>query len=494
MISEFDNGSAIILITIICSLSSILWPILVDLKSRMHTLGMLMHTSIQFCLLLLIFDMIKELNIEISVQLLAVNGFSLGLKISRVGVLFALLISILWPAAYFYSIGYLSTLRDNGIPRFLIFLNLSVSSAIILSFAGDLMTMFIIYECLTLCTLPLVGHNFSVHVNSAIKKYILYLFFGSICLWLPAILYIQANTGLMEFMHTGIAGMYDIDRQYLLIIFLLSTFGIAKGAIFPMHTWLPSAMAANYPTSAILHAVLVVNSGIYCLYKMIFEIFSAELVWEILRSNSFVYYIVLFGVFYSCLMAIFQKTIKKILAWSTVSQLNLIFLIFISTGPIFNDIGIIALTHHSFCKITLFFCAGYIYSSNYATKLEEFRNCFYQFKIEYILFCITALLLVSLPILGTGEYKKLVLSGANSHENNILILAIIISSVFSFIYFGKIILEMSTIDQSILRLEHKRHKPHIYMKLSSIYCFILCIFMYNYLPTSSLYLQSFLDR
>ncbi len=491
MINLLENGNFAIITTIICVFSSLLWPILISPKSRLHIYGIIIHSAILLYLLLLIFDGMNILGIEYIIHLPALNGFTLVLKTSKIGLLFAMLIVLLWPAAYLYSIGFLSMTQDKSISRFLLFLNLSVVCGVVLSLAGDLLTMFIMYECLTLSTLPLVGHNYSVHVNKAVKKYIIYLFFGSICLWLPSILYIKSFTGDLEFMKNGIFAINPIKEEYLIVIFIFTVMGVAKAAIFPMHSWLPSAMAANYPTSALLHAVLVVNSGIYCLYKIMSEIFGNEIIYELLIHNLWVYYILLFGVFYSGLKAILQRTIKKILAWSTVSQLNIIFLVMISPGAPFKNLAMTNLVYHSFCKISLFFCAGAIYSCNYATYLEEFRNSYKRYKWEFCCFILACSLLTGLPILGFDEYKRITLTLAEEYNNNILMLAIIISSVFSLIYFGKIIMEMSVTDSEIFELEQKHNHPNIYVRLSTSYCMILSLLMFKYYSEIYNYMQNF---
>ncbi len=491
MIHMLENGDFSIIMVIFCSLSSLLWPILISHKSRLHIFGIIVHSAALLYLLFIILDSVNIAGASYIIHFPAVNGFELILKASKIGILFSMLIILLWPAAYIYSVGYLSAAQDKDISRFLLFLNLSIICGVILSFAGDLLTMFIMYECLTLSTLPLVGHNYSLHVNKAVKKYMLYLLLGSICLWLPSILYIKHSIGDLEFAANGIAAINSLKSKELIIIFIFTICGVAKAAIFPMHSWLPEAMAANYPTSAILHAVLVVNSGIYCLYKIISEIFGYEVMFGMLSQNLWIYYIVLFGVFYSGIIAMFQKTVKKILAWSTVNQLNVIFLTMLSQGAMLKNLAMSNLLYHSFCKISLFFCAGAIYSCNYATRLEEFRNSYKKYKLEFCLFILAALLLNGIPICSFDEYKRITLTLASEHSNDATILAVIASSVFSFIYLGKIIMEMSVSDAEILEAEQKHHRPSLYIRISTIYCVALAVIMFKYYPDLYQYMKDF---
>lgn len=452
------------------ALLTLFWPLIFSSKSYIHRIAILIQFIFQIYLIVTSVADIAEagmssydLYIEYSV-----NYFLLSIKVSRIGLIFASLIIILWPAAYFYSISYLESSGEGSESRFLFFLNLSICSALLLSISGDLITLFICYEMLTLSTIPLIAHKYTEHVNQALKKYILYLVGASLCIWLPAILYINGS-GWAIFNVGGNEVIADFSTKMQIILLALSIFGIAKAAIFPMHSWLPSAMAANYPTSAVLHAVVVVNAGIYCIYKVITEIFGIDLIACLLLENRGIQYILLFGIFYSGLMAIFQNTFKKVLAWSTVVQLNLITLIALSGSKIFFVISVWALIIHSFSKITLFFCGGYIYIRNYATKLDEFRGVAKGFKIIF-----TCFILAIIPMKFL-TYKYILIECAKSLENKILLFAIIISSMISFIYFGKIFIEMSSRQLVYDDAQILRKPANPFMVLSIFYTTILAL-------------------
>lgn len=445
MISLMSDASVLHLLLTV-SFLTLLWPVFISDKSILHQAGVIIHIFIITFIVLCIFKAYAESNagINIGMTISVVNELEIKLQINKLGMIFASIVSLLWPAAYMYSIGYLQSSKEGNNRRFLFFLNLSFCSVILLCLAQNLITLFICYEFLSISTIPLVAHTPTEHVIKSAKKYMFYLFGGSICLWLPSLLYIKFHTNFHEFMVGGIPGLKEFDHSLILVLFLMTLFGILKTAIFPLHSWLPAAMAANYPTSSVLHAVLVVNAGIYSLYKFTYEVFGKDVIQELILDYKFLIYLPVFGVIYSGIMSIMQETVKKALAWSTVSQLNMLILIAISSMELSNVLSYHNLIVHSFAKITLFFTAGCIYARTKATKLYEFRETIYNFKMVYVFFVLAGISLSGLPLFKSSFLKKLILATADQNDNIAVILGVISSSILSLIYIGRIVIEMSS--------------------------------------------------
>jgi len=477
-----------IIMLVFCGFLSLLWPLFFSSKSYVHRVGIFLQFIFQIYLVISSIYEISKYGMS-SYDLYAEhlsNNLLFTIQTSRIGIIFASLVVVLWPAAYFYSISYLESSGEGFESRFLFFLNLSICSALLLSIAGDIITLFICYEILTLSTIPLVSHHYTIHVNHVLKKYLLYLVGGSLCLWLPSILYLSHNDGVL-FKLGGNIVIATLSARMQIIILVASIFGIAKAAIFPMHSWLPSAMAANYPTSAILHAVLVVNAGIYCIYKIIAEIFGLDLINRLFLESQWIQYILLFGVFYAGIMAVMQNTLKKILAWSTVAYLNLITLIALSGSKILFIISVLALITHSFSKISLFFCGGYIYIKNYSTKLKEFRGSAKKFRIIFLLFVIA---IIPMKFIIYNSWCRNIIM---QMENNILIFAMVISSTLSYMYFGKILIEMSLNrvngDNNLI----SRSPTSSFMMIAIVYTVILAMVFLFYSHHIFGFLYSFLS-
>lgn len=442
MISLMSDSSILHLLLIIVFLT-VLWPLFIYEKSFLHKFGSLIHYAIIACLVFFILKTFAVSNIPMSFKVSVINGFEIAFKTNHFGLIFASIIVLLWPASYIYSIGYLRSSGEVDHARYLFFLNLAFCFSILLCFSSNLLTLFICYELISFSTIPLIAHTTSNHVTKSVEKYIIYLFGGSICLWLPALLYIKFHTNNHYFVPGGIENISSFDPMTLKILLMMTLFGILKTAVFPFHSWLPAAMAANYPTSSILHGVLVVNAGLFSLFKFIYEVFGSSLVFEIIVRNKIIILFPLVGIIYAGFLAIFQKTVKKVLAWSTVSQLNLIVLIALS--GITNSAMLVFhyMILHSFTKITLFFTMGAIYIRTRATNIYEFRESLNKFKVIFIVFTIACVCLSGIPLFKNGYLKSLILNFAQNDEMNEVILGIVISSILSIIYLGRIMIEMT---------------------------------------------------
>jgi len=438
------NDSFVLQLLFSVSFGTILWPLIMPAKSILYRIISLLNILCVSIIVFYIFYVIGPQNIIPNFALGNINGFELSFSYSRLGIIFAMLIAVLWPLSYIYSLGYLRSSDEENHERFLFFLNLSCFAGILLSFAQNIITLFICYEFLSICTIPLVAHNSSDHVTKSTKKYITYLFGGSLLFWLPSIIFIYSKVSSPNFLYGGISEISTLEQTTLLILVLCTVIGIAKAAIFPMHSWLPAAMAANYPTSSLLHAVLVVNAGVYSLYKFVYEVFGNNIIAQVTSEANFIILLPLIGVIYSGLLATLQKTVKKMLAWSTVSQLNLIVLVTLSGIDHSDALSYQSLIIHSFSKITLFFLCGCIYIRTRATSIIEFSETAFKYKVIFTAFCISSICLSGIPIINNGFLKSIILSASNDVGVYYVAAGMIASSILSIIYLGRVIIQMSS--------------------------------------------------
>jgi len=280
-------------------------------------------------------------------------GLVLLLRIDALALLFISLSAILWLLTTIYAITYLGT--KPNLSRFFGFFSLCVAATTGLALSGSLISFFIFFELLTLSTWPLVAHNQNEASLSAARRYLLYAIPSSAAL-LWAIVWLESTTGPVLF--TEYTDMGALDPMSQRAIFALFVFGLGmKAALVPLHGWLPTAMAAPAPVSALLHAVAVVKAGAFGVVRVVSDVFGIERVTAlgvgvplaVLASVT-----ILWGSF----RALQQQEIKKRLAFSTVSQVSYIILGVALASPLAMIGGLAHLVHQGLMKITLFFCAG----------------------------------------------------------------------------------------------------------------------------------------
>jgi multicomponent Na+:H+ antiporter subunit D len=364
-------------------------------------------------------------------------GLSLSFKLEPLGMLFALVASILWLANSVYSIGYM---RANHEPRqttFYVSFAVAFSATMGVAFAENLFTLFLCYEALTLSTFPLVTHNRDAAAMRSGRLYLLLLLGTSMGFFLPAIIATWLIGGTLSFTEGGIlAGTTDP----LLIggLLALFVFGIGKAAIMPVHFWLPAAMVAPTPVSAFLHAVAVVKAGVFTVVKVVVYVFGLETLNDAGVSDWFT---ILAGttVIAASLIALQQDNLKRRLAYSTVSQLSYVVLGAAILTPISIVGAAMHLAAHAFGKITLFFAAGSLYTGAHLTKVSELDGIGWRMPWTMGAFAIGALSMLGLPLTAGFLGKWFILSGAMESSNWIAVVVIIISTGLNAGYFLPII-------------------------------------------------------
>ena len=336
------------------------------------------------------------------------DGMDIAFQVEPLGMLFAALASLLWIVNSVYSIGYMRGNNESHQTRFYVCFAIALAAAMGVAFSENLFTLFLCYEILTISTYPLVSHKGDEKTIKSARVYLGILMGTSIGLLLPAILWTQAVAGTLSFTPGGILQGHIAGPAVGLLLGLYA-FGIGKAALMPVHRWLPAAMVAPTPVSALLHAVAVVKAGVFSITKVIVYIFGIDfLVLE--PSAGWLIPMACFTILAASAVALRQQNIKRLLAYSTISQLSYIVLAAAVLKPLSEVGAAVHMVSHAFGKITLFFAAGAIYVS-----------------------------MIGVPPTAGFVSKWYILGGALQAENYLAVFTIIGSTVLNAAYFLPII-------------------------------------------------------
>ncbi|MGI9627733.1 MAG: proton-conducting transporter membrane subunit, partial [Longimicrobiales bacterium] len=365
-----------------------------------------------------------------------IPGIPIYFEAEPLGVLFAIVASFLWIVTTLYAIGYMRGHEEENQTRFYIFFALAISSVMGVAFAGNLFTMFVFYEVLSLSTFPLVTHAGTEAAKRAGRIYLGILFSTSIVFQLLAIIWTYAIAGTLDFEIGGIlsgraaAGVVPI----LLGLFV---FGIGKAAVMPFHRWLPAAMVAPTPVSALLHAVAVVKAGVFSVLKISVYIFGIDFLTEV-GASVWLMWVAAATIILGSLVAFSKDNLKARLAYSTISQLSYIVL----GAMLANSWGVIGggmhIAMHAFGKITLFFCAGAIMVAAHKTEISQLKGLGRTMPVTFFAFFIGTLSIVGLPPAG-GSWSKWFLGVGALEAGQIgLVAVLMLSSLLSLAYLMEI--------------------------------------------------------
>ncbi len=353
-------------------------------------------------------------------------------RVEPLGLLFALVASFLWIVTSIYAIGYMRGHHEKNQTRFFIYFAIAISCAIGIAFSGNLLTLFIFYEALTISTFPLVTHSGSDEAKKAGRLYLGILIGTSICFQLVAIIWIWTLTGSLEFHYGGILKNH-VNPATTGIILILFVFGVGKAAIMPFHKWLPSAMVAPTPVSALLHAVAVVKAGVFTILKVVIYIFGIDYLKEI-EVNQWLQIIACVTIVLSSLIALTKNNLKARLAYSTVGQLSYIVLAALMANQLAAVGGAMHIVSHAFGKITLFFCAGSILVATHYTEVSQMNGLGRKMPLTFLCFLIGSLSIIGLPPFCGLWSKWFILLGAAELQNFFFIFVLILSSLLNVAY------------------------------------------------------------
>lgn len=352
-------------------------------------------------------------------------GVELKFHVDGLGLLFASTASFLWILTTVYSMGYMRTLNEHAQTRYYACFAGSLSATMGVAFCANLFTLFLFYEILTFITYPLVIHKESPEAYSAGRKYIVYLLGTSKTFLLAAIILTYTVTGTLEFSRGGIFPS-SANSALLTVIYILFLAGFTKAAIMPFHNWLPTAMIAPTPVSALLHAVAVVNVGVFSVVRVIIDVFGVPRMEQLHLGIPTAFFVSL-TILIASVVALSQDNLKLRLAYSTVSQLSYIILGAALLTPSGLLGGMLQIANHAFAKITLFFCAGSIYVALHKSNISEMSGLAKRMPWTMLAFSVGALSLIGVP-LTAGFISKWYLAVGSLEANQIPILMVLLAS------------------------------------------------------------------
>ncbi len=364
-------------------------------------------------------------------------GLELAFKVEPLGMLFALVAGSLWIVNSIYSIGYM---RGNHEPRqttFYVCFAVAIACTMGIAFAKNLFTLFVFYEVLTLSTYPLVTHKATPEAMRAGRVYLLLLLGTSMLLLLPAIIATGVLAGTLDFTPGGILSG-KVGAGVMGLLLALYVFGIGKAAMMPFHFWLPAAMVAPTPVSALLHAVAVVKAGVFTVLKIAVYVFGLETL-TATPATTWLLYAAAATLLAASVTALAQDNLKARLAYSTVSQLAYVVLgALLATSMSVTGAGL-HIAMHAAGKITLFFCAGAIYVAAHKTEISELDGIGRAMPITMAAFFVGSLSIIGMPPLGGSWSKWYLALGALDAGRGFAVGILMISSLLSVAYLMPIV-------------------------------------------------------
>jgi multicomponent Na+:H+ antiporter subunit D len=404
-------------------------------------------------------------------------GLNIAFTVEPLGMLFAALASGLWIINSIYSIGYMRGNKEKNQTRFYICFALALSATIGVAFAGNLFTLFLFYELLTLSTYPLVSHKGDAATVRSARIYLGVLLTTSIGLFLPAIIWTYSVAGTGDFVLGGILAGKLSDPAVGLLLGLF-VFGIGKAAVMPVHRWLPAAMVAPTPVSALLHAVAVVKAGVFAITKIIVYVFGIDFLFAS-SSSGWLFYVAAFTIVAASLVALKQTNIKRLLAYSTIAQLSYVVMAAAILKPLAEVGAAIHIVAHAFGKITLFFAAGAIYVASKKTEIHQLKGIGRRMPWTMGAFSVGALSMIGVPPTAGFVSKWYILAGAFQAENLMAVFTIIASTVLNAAYFLPILYMVWFAQEENGGLEHGEAPFAAVLALTITALLTLGFFLFN---------------
>jgi multicomponent Na+:H+ antiporter subunit D len=369
-------------------------------------------------------------------------GLGLTFTAEPLGLLFALVASSLWIVNSIYSIGYMRGNAEKNQTRFYVCFAIAIASTMWVAFSGNMLTLFFGYEALTLSTYPLVTHSGKPEAIRGGRTYLGILIATSIGFLLLGMLMTWNITGTLDFTPGGIlaapAAEGAINGQMIGLLLFLFMFGIGKAALMPVHRWLPAAMVAPTPVSALLHAVAVVKAGVFTVVKVIVYLFGVDLLAGTAEA-SWLLFVAGFTIIAASVIALRQDNLKRRLAYSTVSQLAYVVMAAAILAPISVVGAAMHIAAHAFGKITLFFAAGSIYTAAHKTEVSQLDGIGRRMPWTMGAFTVGALSMIGVPPTVGFVSKWFILQGAMQAEQFVAVAVVIVSTLLNAAYFLPIV-------------------------------------------------------
>jgi len=367
-------------------------------------------------------------------------GLSISLRADPLSMMFAVAASFLWMVTVFYSAGYMRGLEEHAQTRFNTCFALALFGAIGCAFADNLLTLYLFYEIVSVTTYPLVAHHQDEEGYEGGRKYLIYLTTTAKGLILPAIVVIYVLGGSLDFADNVRSGILppEVHRGLVTALYIACILGFAKNGVMPLHHWLPGAMVAPTPVSALLHAVAVVKVGVFSTVRVMLYVFGVDLM-DRLNLGLPTAYFVSFTIVTASIVALSKDNLKARLAYSTVSQLSYIILGVALLTPQAVEGGLVHIANHAFSKITLFFCAGAIYVATHKKNISEMRGLGRSMPFTFGAFGVAALSMIGAPPVAGFVSKWYLLVGAMDAGSLLVVAVLITSTLLNAAYFAPIV-------------------------------------------------------
>lgn len=363
-------------------------------------------------------------------------GAPIYFQVEPLGMLFALVASGLWIPTSVYAFGYMRGHHEKNQTRFFTCFAMAIGFAIGVAFSGNLITLFAFYEALTFSTFPLVTHHQDADAKRSGRIYIGILVSTSVCLLLSGVLSVWYLTGTMDFTLGGIIAGKVEDPFVVSVLLALFAFGTAKAALIPFHKWLPNAMVAPTPVSALLHAVAVVKAGVFTILKVSIYIFGFELLSSV---NDWLMAVAAITILFSSCVALTLDNLKARLAYSTISQLAYIVLGAAMANPIAAMGAALHIVMHAVGKITLFFCAGAIFVGAHKKYISQMDGLGHKMPWTMAAFTLASFSIIGLPPFGGVWSKWYLCLGALEAGEVMYLVTYMLSSLLSIGYLMPIV-------------------------------------------------------
>ena len=363
------------------------------------------------------------------------SSLKIAFRVDGLGMIFALVASSLWIVTSLYSIGYMRGHHEKDQTRYYAFFAVALSTTLGVAFSANLLTLYIFYELLSMSTWPLVTHHQDKEARTGGRTYLTYLLGTSVGFLLPAMIfcYVKSGGNAMEFADGGFISSFATGPEMVLVLLLFFVFGFAKAGMMPFHSWLPAAMVAPTPVSALLHAVAVVKVGAFCIVRVFTGVFEVDFLRH-MEVAHVVSWLAAFTVIVSSLIALTQDNLKRCLAFSTIGQLSYIILGVSLLSPLGQAGSMMHIVMHAFGKITLFMCVGGIYVATGKKYMSEIKGLGRRMPFTFAAFLIGALSVTGLPPTGGFISKWYLLNGTLQSGQIGLLVVFLVSTLLNAIY------------------------------------------------------------
>jgi multicomponent Na+:H+ antiporter subunit D len=370
-----------------------------------------------------------------------IEGIHVRFCVDGMTLIFGLIATFLWILATSYNIGYMRSLKEHAQTRYYFCFAVAIFGAVGVAMSANIFTLYLFYEVITVFTYPLVAHHEDEDAFSGGRKYIVYLMGTSKLFLLTAMVMTYVLCGTLDFnLSDVVKGIFppEANPTAVQVTYFLFLFGLAKAAIIPLHNWLPSAMVAPTPVSALLHAVAVVKAGVFSISRVVLSGFGVETM-DSLGLGTPTAYLAALTIVVASVIALTKNDLKARLAYSTVSQLSYVIIGVAMLTPVAVTGGLAHIAHHAFAKITLFFGAGAIYVATHLKQIDLMAGLGRRMPWTFGAFGLASLSMIGVPPVAGFVSKWYLINGAIALDRVVLLVALLSSTLLNAAYFGPIV-------------------------------------------------------